>query len=202
MASLEEELVAVEAIFPECLSRGLQSSRRLTIHPFSDSGSNAVSITLSIPEDYPTSPPVIIGFVGINPSLVRELLKASWTPGEVCLYVLVDKLRELPHGSNANVTQSSTHQSTTVSSSIDDDDGDDGDRDYEFAVSTPIVDRKSTFIGRSIEVHSRAEARAALLWLKAHNKKIARATHNIVAWRMVEDGILMQGTLDAGVAYF
>ncbi len=83
MASLEEELVAVEAIFPECLSRGLQSSRRLTIHPFSDSGSNAVSITLSIPEDYPTSPPVIIGFVGINPSLVRELLKASWTPGEV-----------------------------------------------------------------------------------------------------------------------
>jgi putative IMPACT (imprinted ancient) family translation regulator len=42
-------------------------------------------------------------------------------------------------------------------------------------------------------VHSRAEARAALLWLKQHNKKVSKATHNMVAWRIVENGVLMQG---------
>lgn len=207
MDSLEEELVAIDAIFPECISRDVQSSHRLTIHPLSDSDSNSISITLSIPEDYPDSRPVIIGFVGINQSLVREILDASWAPGEVCLYVLVDKLRELPYESNANVTQGSTprmrlhsHPAATGSSSSDDDD--ERDRDYEFAVSEPIVDRKSTFVGRAIEVHSKAEAQAALLWLKNHNKKIARATHNIVAWRVVEDGILMQGTLNVGCRLF
>jgi hypothetical protein len=209
MDSLEEELVAVEAIFPECISRDVQSSHRLSIHPFSDSGSNTVSITLSIPEDYPVSPPAIIGFVGISQSLVREILNASWVPGEVCLYVFVDKLRELPYGLNADITQSSTprmslhsYPASTGSSSGDDDNDDEEDRDYEFAVSNPIVDRKSTFVGRAIKVHSRAEARVALLWLKNHNKKIARATHNIVAWRVVEDGILMQGTLDVGICLF
>jgi hypothetical protein len=206
MDSFEQELVAVEAIFPECISRDVQSSHRLTIHPFSDSDSNAISITLSIPEDYPGSPPVLIGLVGISQSLVREILAACWAPGEVCLYVLVDKLRELPYGSNTNVTQSSTphmsshnHPTSAGSSTSDDDDDDEGDRDYKFAVSNPIVDRKSTFVGRAIEVYSRAEARGALLWLKNHNKKVSRATHNIVAWRVVEDGILMQGTLDVGL---
>jgi len=75
---------------------------------------------------------------------------------------------------------------------------DESDVPLTFAISEPIVDRKSIFVGRSIEVHSRAEANAALLWLKRNNKKVARATHNIVAWRLVENGVLMQDNDDDG----
>jgi Uncharacterized protein family UPF0029/RWD domain len=195
MDSLEDELLAVDAIFPECISRDAHSSRRLTIHPFSDNGFRVVSLTLLIPAEYPENPPVITGYIGISQSLAQNILDSSWTPGEVCLYVLVDKLRELPMGLNANVSQCSPRH--TALKDIRKSDGsssdDERDREYEFAISEPIVDRKSTFVGRAMKVHSRAEARAALLWLKQHNKKIARATHNIVAWRVVEDGILMQG---------
>ena len=197
MDTLEEELLAVDAIYPGCISRDPRSSHRLTIYPFTKDGSNRVSLSLSIPENYPAGSPVIVGNAGISQTLVQETLDSSWTPGEVCLYVLLDKLRELPNGSNANVTQSSArHPSPTVINPPNESSSDDeGGTDFQFAVSEPIVDRKSTFVGRAIEVHSRAEARAALAWLKQHNKKIARATHNIVAWRVEEDRVLMQGSL-------
>jgi len=195
MDTFEEEFLAVDAIYPECIFRDPRSSRHLTIHPFSDTHSDLINITLSMPENYPEGPPLITGYVGINQSLIRETLNASWTPGEVCLYVFVDKLRELPLRANSNVTQGSPPHSSKENAKTSSDSFSDSERDlnYDFATSEPIVDRKSTFVGRAIEVHSRAEAQAALTWLKEHNKKIARATHNIVAWRIVENGILMQG---------
>src|SRR5271155_2435574 len=184
MDPFQEELLAVEAIFPECIYRNSKSDRRLIVR--SDDGSNALSISLLFPEEYPEQPPSILAHTGIGPSLTQEELENSWTPGEVCLYVLVDKLRELSSRLDSNVTQSSPHKaspertgSTRILTS-----GRETDHDYEFSTSDPIVDRKSTFVGRAIEVHSRAEARAALLWLKQHDKKIAKATHNIVAWRL------------------
>jgi Uncharacterized protein family UPF0029/RWD domain len=194
MDTLEEEFLVLDAIYPECIFRGPRSSRQLTIHPFSDTH-YSVSISLSMPENYPEGPPSITASVGINQSLVRETLNASWTPGEVCLYVFIDKLRELPIGPNSNVTQGSSLHSSKENAKTSSDSSSDIERDlnYEFAMSEPIVDRKSTFVGRAIEVHSRAEAQAALTWLKEHNKKVARATHNIIAWRVVENGILMQG---------
>ena len=186
MESLEEELLAVEAIYPECIVREPHSPRRITIYPH---GSNVpTSICLSFLEDYPNSIPSILGTAGINYPSAQDLLFESWTPGDVCLYVLIDKLRELQPESEANVTQS--RRSYSRSPSIE---SFSGDESYEFAVSDPIVDRKSTFVGRAIAVHSRDEARNALMWLKLHNKKISKATHNIVAWRIVENGALMQG---------
>jgi hypothetical protein len=145
-----------------------------------------------MPQDYPDAPPTLLGHNGLSQSHILDALDTSWTPGEVCLYVLIDNLRDHPTGSNTNVTQGSARNTTIQSvSSSSSDDGD--DQDYQFAVSDPIVDRKSTFVGRAISVQSKAEAQAALLWLKQHNKKVAKATHNIVAWRLIENGVLMQG---------
>jgi hypothetical protein len=38
------------------------------------------------------------------------------------------------------------------------------------------------------------EAVSALLWLKEHDRKVSRATHNIVAWRFIEKGVLVKGS--------
>jgi Uncharacterized protein family UPF0029/RWD domain len=195
MDALEDEILAVKAIFPECVSQSLDSPRRLTLQSLSEGGSSKASIALSFPADYPDSPPLILGCAAVNQSLVQAILDSSWTAGCVCLYAFIDRLRELPYGTNACIAQraplgmSSNNDSSTDSSVS----SAEGNRVYEFTISNPIVDRKSTFVGRAIEVHSRGETLAALGWLKQHDKKVAKATHNIVAWRIVENGILMQG---------
>jgi hypothetical protein len=184
MESLDEELLAVEAIYPECIVREPYSPRRITIYP--QGSTTSTSISLSIPKNYPNSIPSILGTIGINYSSVQDLLTESWTPGDVCLYVLIDKLRERKE--DANIIQS--RRSPSISSSIES-----SGESYEFAISDPIVDRKSTFVGRALAVHSRDEVRNALDWLKMHDRKVAKATHNIVAWRIMEHGVLMKGRI-------
>ena len=195
MDPLEEELLAVEAIFPECISRESELPRRLAVTPSPESTS--AQVTLSVPQEYPQKPPTIQGYVGLTRDQVQNVLDDAWTPGEVCLYDLLDKLRELLEEQKLNVAHATPRiqspRRPTILSTTHPSDTESDDSDFDFAVSEPIVDRKSTFVGRAIEVHSRAEAASALLWLKQHNKKIARATHNIVAWRLVENGALMQG---------
>jgi len=191
MDSLEEELVAVDAIYPGCVSRDMHSPRRLIIRPFFDTAESSVAcFTLSVPLDYPYAPPSVLGGNGLHQSTLTEILEKVWDSGEVCLYVLIDNLREHKHRVEVgnNISQGSTLRSLSNSS-----DDDERDEDYQFAISDPIVDRKSTFIGRAISVRSRREAQSALRWLKLQNKKVAKATHNIVAWRLVENGVLMQG---------
>ena len=108
--------------------------------------------------------------------------------------MLVDNLRDKfdsinpPDHGNSHPTSPQTDSLPDIVSSDSDEDG-----ELEFFTSAPIVDRKSTFLGRAIQVNSRAEATAALAWLKNNDKKTAKATHNIVAWRIVDNGILMQG---------
>lgn len=195
MDALEDEILAVRAIFPECVSRNLNSPRQLTLQPLLEGGFSKAFITLLFPMDYPDSAPLIIGCTAINQSLVQTILDSSWTAGCVCLYIFIDKLREFRCGINTCTANTSTVDTRSKSSSSADCSvsGAEGNDVYEFTISNPIVDRKSTFVGRAIEVHSRGEIQAALGWLRQHDKKVAKATHNIIAWRIVENGILMQG---------
>jgi Uncharacterized protein family UPF0029/RWD domain len=196
MDALEEELLAVQAIFPECISRDSVHPRRLTLRPLVDTASDVMSITLAMPREYPEQPPSLLSQHGIERSHILQILQDAWTPGEVCLYMLVDNLRDRFDGINPQ-DHGKSHPTSPKVDSIPDiiiSSDSDEDGEFEFFTSAPIVDRKSTFLGRAIKVNSRDEAKAALAWLKSHNKKTAKATHNIVAWRIVENGILMQGS--------
>ena len=192
MDVLEEELLAVDAIYPGCVSRDSKSPRRLTIRPFLDTESDAASLTLWMPPNYPDDAPSLLGNIGLRESYLVEVLDAAWVSGQVCLYVLIDNLREHLAERITNITRAELRTVTPQSLGGPSSD-DENEHDYHFVISDPIVDRKSTFVARAIAVHSRAEAMAALLWLKRHHKRVARATHNIVAWRLVENGVLMQG---------
>jgi hypothetical protein len=195
MDALEDEIFAIRAIFPEYVSQNLNSPRQLTLQLLSDDSLGKAFITLLFPTDYPDSAPLILGCTAISQSLVQTILDSSWTAGCVCLHIFIEKLRELPCETNVCIAQRVPRNRRSKSnSSVDSSDSDvEGSHIYEFAISNPIVDRKSTFIGRAIEVHSRGEAQAALGWLKQHDKKVAKATHNIVAWRIMENGVLMKG---------
>lgn len=60
-------------------------------------------------------------------------------------------------------------------------------------VSEPIVDRKSTFIGRACQITHPSQVQQILSFLM-EDKSISRATHPIInAWRCEINGILHQG---------
>lgn len=61
-------------------------------------------------------------------------------------------------------------------------------------VSEPIVDRKSTFIGRACQITHPSQVKQILDYLM-QDKSISRATHPIInAWRCEVNGVLHQGT--------
>lgn len=65
--------------------------------------------------------------------------------------------------------------------------GEEAEEEYEldqldWAVCEPIVDRKSVFVGHAVALSSPTQVKPFLRQLKS-DKKIAKATHNIVAWR-------------------
>ncbi|KAI9275590.1 ribosomal protein S5 domain 2-type protein [Phascolomyces articulosus] len=62
----------------------------------------------------------------------------------------------------------------------------------------PIVDRKSVFKAHVAEVHEQEQVRAVILKL-LEDKKVAKATHNIMAYRIVQpDGHILQDNDDDG----
>src|SRR5271170_1877618 len=112
MDLFEEELLAVDAIYPGCVSRDLHSPRRLVIRPFFDTPeSSLASLTLSMPPDYPDAPPSLLGHHGLTQSHLMEALHTFWAPGEVCLYVVIDNLRERAAEINTIITQGRTVRS-------------------------------------------------------------------------------------------
>jgi len=186
--------MAVEAIFPDFIRRDPHHPRHLLVSPSPEGKKEQFSLRLVFPNEYPDGPPDCSSSVGISQALVSDVIQTSWLPGELCLYAVVDKLRDIlmddPEEAEITTSKVATKDGKYFNTAEDDQNG----PEFVFAISQPIVDRKSTFIGRAIEVHSREEAKAALLWLKRSDKKVARATHNMVAWRLVENGILVQGT--------
>ena len=67
-----------------------------------------------------------------------------------------------------------------------------------FVSAEPIVDRKSVFIGHAVAVSEPSQVRPALDWLLS-DPKIAKAAHNMWAYRCRVDGTLHQGTSPARI---
>ncbi|KAH9456185.1 hypothetical protein MJO29_006198 [Puccinia striiformis f. sp. tritici] len=69
----------------------------------------------------------------------------------------------------------------------------------QFVVHTsePIVDRKSVFIGHSISLNDPKDVPRILQHLLS-DKKIAKASHNMIAWRCETNGFLHQDNDDDG----
>ncbi|KAK9481049.1 ribosomal protein S5 domain 2-type protein [Lipomyces japonicus] len=145
--------------------------------------------------------------------MARQVMAACFRPGEVCVFDFLDELAavfEIDHEdeqkhsiSHVTATTSAIDSSGSSSSNtvimIQDNhaDGDvvdynilaphsDDDDDHEsinWVISDLVEDRKSKFEARAVEVHSVEQVVHNLSILK-RQKKIARATHNIMAFRI------------------
>lgn len=166
-----------------------------------------VSLRLAFPPDYPaTAPPVILGTQSVGPDAVkgagaavaqlcREILREVFTPGTPCIFDLIEEAgTRLP--AIAGTDSALTSGGGDDTRKADDDDADDDhivpDEPPDplagpappWILSSVLTEKKSIFVARAARVHSVSEARGFLAHLLETDKKVARATHNITAWRI------------------
>lgn len=146
-----------------------------------------LTLTLSFPPDYPFAPPEIVdgaggGGVG-RKQRARDVLRAVWRPGEVCLYDLVEGLRELSEEEEPAVEEAVVEEEEELQC-----------EELPWVVAAPLVEKKSVFVARAIAVHSAEEAKRCVASLVAGNRKVAKATHNMTGMCRVYWG----GGADAG----
>lgn len=176
------EIESLSAIFPDLLEDATE--RQLTFRFERD-----ISVTITLPDDYPSiSPPT---FILSGPYLNREQkeqlhnsLNESYIEnmGFPVIFnwvsLIQDFIRDLPP-QEPDVPQSEDFQEevTGLVEEVDDMDIKHGD---------VFTDRKSAFQAHLAAVKSKKEVDRVMTILKS-NSKIARATHNILAYRFMTE---------------
>lgn len=191
---LENELEAIRSIYGE--------------HVLQASGINVfvlsvpqyrVSLRLFFPPEYPTTSPTILGTEAVLENtrkgygkkivdIAGQILQAVYQPGLVCLFDLLQELEaHLSHENEAETSslhnqrgESVTHPPSPPLASSEPA----RQEIPDWFLSSPITEKKSTFVARACSVTSPAQARAFVAHLLATDKRASKATHNIIAYRI------------------
>jgi hypothetical protein len=193
--AIQDELTSINSIFEEGTLSPIDEdakiySLRLPSFP-------SIILRIEFPADYPDCPPSVLGTQSVGQDVpkgmgsravdvVREVLAEVYRPGEACIYDLLEEVREaLEKAEEHGDLQLHEEQHTEAES--------------EHALSDPAVDlgpeppwiiapalteKKSIFLARVAPVSAPAQAKQYVAHLLATDKKAARATHNMTAWRI------------------
>ncbi|KAK6004455.1 hypothetical protein QM012_008317 [Aureobasidium pullulans] len=207
-SALDDECQAINAIYSE--STLVVLSQDPTICSLELPGEVNISLRLEFPPDYPDAPPSILGTqsVGENVAkgqgahavdIAREVLAHIYQPGSPCIFDLVEEVNTRLQQYNEGTGQDPGHQEQqdaqrrgqqhldeTPSSDPDEMQSLDLllDKEPPWIMSDVFTEKKSVFVARAAAVSSPAEAKSYLAHLLATDKKVAKATHNITAWRI------------------
>lgn len=177
----------------------------------------SIVLRLDFPHDYPDAPPSVLGTQSVGDDVpkgfgrrvvdvVRDVLARVYRPGEPCVFDLLEDVGEMVERERdaageeaqdqredgltshqqppaAGPDPSSNALSTAGPSQIED-----LGPPPPWVVSEPLTEKKSVFLGRAAEVHGTDDAKRYIAHLLATDKKAARATHNITAWRIHGQG--------------
>ena len=203
-----EELSALEAIFPEELSatNKLHYTYSIQLEEFGHS----LTLYFELHSDYPTvSPPRFqlesFGLDEIIKAELRNELLALFESDSGVLFVWIDHIKCFLAG----LPSISSHNTESVESKLSDKPPQlvaesqpespttpplPGDcHELKIFHGEPVTDRRSVFQAHACQVSSLELVKQMLTELKS-NKKIAQATHNILAYRFIDKdkGVLMQ----------
>ncbi|KAF2863005.1 UPF0029-domain-containing protein [Piedraia hortae CBS 480.64] len=167
-----------------------------------------ISLRLKFPPKYPGAPPSILGTQHVGSAfakgtgtevvdLVRRVLAEVYTAGVPCLYDLLEesssRLQDLVQERRSKDENSSDAQkfNGAPGSPILGPDLSHGSQlpaelgeVPPWILSDTVIEKKSVFLARAAEVTSTDQARRYLAHLLTTDKKAAKATHNITAWRI------------------
>lgn len=214
-----EEIDAIKAIYPESVKELTPSIFNIVIPDHED-----VLVQMSFPDKYPDESPNI---VQVNTTDARkyfdnayierkiiELLKLTFRPGEVVVFELIgeitafleeyleehrQQIEELAaQRDQQKMKASSPSPAPSAPKVISNSTQEEIDVFEGWISSEPILDRGSTFIAYAREVHSVDEAKH-FFGLLTTDRKIAKATHNMNAWRIQgSNGVTFQDCDDDG----
>lgn len=190
---LEDEVTAINSIW-----EGSMTQSGGAIYDVSVPDHLNVRFRLSFPLAYPDTTPKIVDASGIPDAknYAETLLSELFVPGNVVVYEFVDAIQQrLESGELV-----STDDSAAVQEELADETNTEplGDPFAGWIRSDDVVDRKSLFTGWAAPVTSVEQAEQLLDQLK-QDKRIARATHNITAWRIkTPTGVSYQDADDDG----
>jgi hypothetical protein len=197
--AIQDELTSINSIFEEDTLSPVDEDARL----FSLRLPSLPSIVLRIefPADYPDAPPSILGTQSVGQDVpkgmgsravdvVRNVLAEVYRPGEACIYDLLEDAKEALE----RAEQQGDIHLHDVTEEPDDEKKFDGQASLSstveigpeppWIVAMPITEKKSVFLARVAPVSSPAQAKQYVAHLLATDKKAARATHNMTAWRI------------------
>ena len=171
-------------------------------HYFLTTSDQSTVLRLSFPPCYPEKPPEILGTVTVSESLqkgqrthiltlAQEVLSRVFMPGAVCIF---DFLQELDNQSSNGPPPEGCPASTDGAiQGYDEATHFIGPRQElqplagcaspQWIASSIVTVKKSVFVARACPVSSPLCAKAAVDHLLMNDKRVAKATHNITAYR-------------------
>lgn len=191
---LNDEITSVNAIYDSDVLSRLQDSDTMSLQV----PGSQIKLRLVVPAGYPEDAPIIVGpessgqelkkgdasaFAGV----ARMSLEKVFRCGEPCMYDLIEEVMatmqknetildsEYPHAEPGKEIVEETEPKESVVQTI-------GPPTWK--VSDMVTEKKSVFIARAAEVHDSAVAKSYVKHLTSTDKRAARATHNITAWRI------------------
>ena len=190
---LNDEIQAIRSIYGDQVVRNVHAGVFNLSIPQS-----ATSLRIFFPVDYPASSPQILGTETIGDSskkgygkrivdLAASTLHRVFTPGSVCLFDLLQEL-EASHVSDSEEQESLSsqgpqsnleskqHITPVLSPALDE--------EPRWITSAPVTEKKSTFLARVCSVKAPQQAKACVIHLLETDKRAAKATHNITAYRI------------------
>ncbi|KHJ49261.1 hypothetical protein D918_00384 [Trichuris suis] len=201
-----EELQALEAIFGDQWQ--LQSDNLLSFKVQKENSDLYIQLEVTLPEDYPClAPPVYVLSSPYLDSREKEILSGKleeaylncagqpvlfqWS--EIIKETFVEKFENYTASDEENQDIANNMQQILASS-----DTTTPGPTIQVSSGEPFTDRKSTFQAHVAEVKSKEDVAAVLRTLIA-NPKIARATHNMYAYRIQgSGGVWLQDCDDDG----
>lgn len=192
--AIQDELTSINSIFDEGTLSPITEDERL----FSLRLPSFPSITLRIefPADYPDAPISILGTQSVGQDVpkgmgsravdvVRDVLAEIYRPGEACIYDLLEEVREALEKAEEDGELQLHEQEKDLP---DDQETADAIADLgpepPWIIAEALTEKKSVFLARVAPVSSPAQAKQYVAHLLATDKKAAKATHNMTAWRI------------------
>lgn len=204
-STFEDELLSLNSIYGDgtlavtsAAAEGADGVLRLPSHP-------SISLRVFVPSSYPDDPPAVLGTQSVGDDIAKgggqvavrvakQTLESVWRQGEACLYDLCEEIKDVLEQElqDAHVQKEDIEglQDTAVSREAVDapqqsavDAAALGEAPA-WALSDVITEKKSVFVARCVSVSSVEEAQRCIAHLLATDKRAAKATHNISAWRI------------------
>lgn len=154
------------------------------------------SLRVSFPTDYPESIPQLLGTERTGAQArkgygshvldtARSTLLSIFTPGSVCLFDLLQEVNtaliEEFNGPQTSASDVEEDGGLVLNAAPSDTCGQ--GEEPRWTLSSPVTERKSTFLARACTVKSPAQVQACLAHL-CSDKRAAKATHNVSAYRI------------------